>query len=93
MRALHSMVCKLRVSDMNLTGLRKRDRLLQCDSFKDNGTLYKDKVKRMVKKVIDEKDHPLNGDFNVMPSGYRYRMPVYEQRDINPHLYLLPLLC
>ena len=51
------------------------DRLLQCDSLKDNGTLYKDKVKRMVKKVIDGKDHPLNGDFNVMPSGYRYRMP------------------
>ena len=54
---------------MNLTGLRKHV-IDYC-----NVILLRIMVKKMVKKVIDLKDHPLSENFNVMPSGYRYRMP------------------
>ena len=63
------------------TDLEKPECITECLiqrsqlTLKDFDSLYHDVALRLVEKILKNKLHPLNKQFEYLPSGQRYRVP------------------
>ena len=44
------------------------------DTVKSNDNIFAEKLKSMSQKILNDECHPLHANFELLPSGRRYRM-------------------